>query len=217
MAKESLSRYALAPWGMQPNTSHDESLVLYHLSSGSAYYTIFRNLAVTGGVIHAGGGAVFPLPELGEEVHLQRIRQLCRGPEREVDVAREDLGYIRARHLHALRELCLRHPQLLHPEQNAAKERRTNFINRGHCLSPAANTTRPRLILPANNSITIIPPTTPHTPNSLFPTAASTHRLINSPHTSAYKLRPYVATMFSRIRRLGDIFTISKTHKARCR
>ena len=39
---------ALAPWGMQPNTSLDESLVLYHLSSDSAYYTIFRNLAVTG-------------------------------------------------------------------------------------------------------------------------------------------------------------------------
>ena len=40
--------YALAPWGMQPNTSHDESSVLYHLSSDSAYYTIFRNSAVTG-------------------------------------------------------------------------------------------------------------------------------------------------------------------------
>ncbi len=35
-------------WGMQPNTSLDESLVLYHLSSDSAYYTIFRNSAVTG-------------------------------------------------------------------------------------------------------------------------------------------------------------------------
>ena len=32
---------ALAGWSMQPNTSHDESLVLYHLSSNSAYYTIF--------------------------------------------------------------------------------------------------------------------------------------------------------------------------------
>ena len=40
--------YALAPWGMQPNTSNDESLVLYHLSSDSEYYTIFRNPAVTG-------------------------------------------------------------------------------------------------------------------------------------------------------------------------
>ena len=41
-------QYAPRPWGMQPNTSHDESLVLYHLSSGSAYYTIFCNSAVTG-------------------------------------------------------------------------------------------------------------------------------------------------------------------------
>ena len=48
MAKESLSRYALAPWGMQPNTSYDESLVLYHLSSESTYYTIFCNSVVTG-------------------------------------------------------------------------------------------------------------------------------------------------------------------------
>ena len=44
----SISCHALAPWGMQPNTSHDESLVLYHLSSDSEYYTIFRNPAVTG-------------------------------------------------------------------------------------------------------------------------------------------------------------------------
>ena len=65
MAKESLSRYALAPWGMQPNTSCDESLVLYHLSSDSAYYTIFVNPAVTGVAecpprrrtrVHAGQG-----------------------------------------------------------------------------------------------------------------------------------------------------------------
>ena len=31
-------------------------------------------------------------------------------------------------------------------------------------ISPAAIPPRPRLIVPANNSITIIPPTTPHTP-----------------------------------------------------
>ena len=37
-------------------------------------------------------------------------------------------------------------------------------------------TQRPRLIVPANTSISIIPPTTPHTPNSLFPAAANTHR-----------------------------------------
>lgn len=37
-------------------------------------------------------------------------------------------------------------------------------------------TQRPRLIVPANTSISIIPPTTPHTPNSLFSAAAHTHR-----------------------------------------
>ena len=59
--------------------------------------------------------------------------------------------------------------------------------------------------LQTNISIAIIPPATPHTPNSLFPAAANTHRLTNTQHTSAHKLRPYVATIFSRIRRLGDM------------
>ncbi len=63
----------------------------------------------------------------------------------------------------------------------------------------------PCLIAKSSNAIMVIPPTTPCHQNSLFPTAANTHQLINSPPTSAYKLRPYVATMFSRIRRLGDI------------
>ena len=50
MVKKS-SRHALAPWGMQPNTSH---AALSPRSTGAvsrsclcAYYTIFRNLAVT--------------------------------------------------------------------------------------------------------------------------------------------------------------------------
>jgi len=30
------------------NTSYDRSLVLYHLSLNKAYYTIFRNIVVTG-------------------------------------------------------------------------------------------------------------------------------------------------------------------------
>ena len=58
-----------------------------------------------------------------------------------------------------------------------------------------------------NEINTVIPPTTPYNPKSVFPNAASTHRLMNSPHTSAYKLRPYVATMFRNIRWLGDILT----------
>ena len=74
--------------------------------------------------------------ELGEEVHLQCGGQLCRRSEGNVDVLVKHLGDVRTRHLHALRKLRLRHPQLLHPEQNAAKERRTNFINRLHSLQP---------------------------------------------------------------------------------
>jgi len=88
MAKESLSRYALARWGMQPNTSYDDSLVFHHLSSVSAYYTIFHVTA------WLRLGPTFPrvaallLTQVVEKVHLQRIRQFRRGPEREVDVAR---------------------------------------------------------------------------------------------------------------------------------
>ena len=66
-------------------------------------------------------------------------------------------------------------------------------------LPPAGNpSTQPpirRLALPLIRSITIFPPTTPHTPNSLF-SAARTHRPTNTPHTSAYSDRPYVALMF---------------------
>ena len=42
-----IHRQTLVPWGMQPNTSYDDSLVFHHLSSVSAYYTIFYNSAVT--------------------------------------------------------------------------------------------------------------------------------------------------------------------------
>ena len=58
---------------------------------------------------------------------------------------------------------------------------------------------------PTNITITVIPPTTQYNPNSLFPTAAATHRQMSSPHTNAYRLRPYVAIMFINIRRFGDI------------
>ena len=39
---------------------------------------------------------------------------------------------VRTRHLHALRKLRLRHAQLLHPQQDAAKKRGTYPINGGH-------------------------------------------------------------------------------------
>ena len=50
MAKESLSRYALAPWGMQPNTSlaalSPRSTGAVSRSCLCAYYTIFGNFWV---------------------------------------------------------------------------------------------------------------------------------------------------------------------------
>ncbi len=69
--------------------------------------------------------------ELGEEIHLQGAGELRRRAEGYVDVLVKHLRDVRTRHLHALSKLRLRHAELLHPEQNAAEERRTNFINRG--------------------------------------------------------------------------------------
>jgi len=125
---------------MQPNTSYDESLVLYHLSSESTYYTIFRNSVVTGAqeksvgsggrvgtrvptsLVRVGRVAGFLLPQVGEEVHFQRICQFCRGFEREVDVAGEDLGYVRPRDIHPPCELGLGDAELLHATEDPTKE-----------------------------------------------------------------------------------------------
>ena len=45
---------------------------------------------------------------------------------------------VRTRHLHALSKLRLRDFKLLHPDQNAAKERRTDFIYCIHSLQPTS-------------------------------------------------------------------------------
>ena len=66
--------------------------------------------------------------ELGEEVHLQGAGELRRRAEGYVDVLVKHLRDVWTRHLHALRKLRLRHPQILHPKKNAAEERRTDFI-----------------------------------------------------------------------------------------
>ena len=75
--------------------------MLYHLSSDSAYYTIFH---VTAGLRCRLGiwwGVVLLLAEVGEEVHLEGVGKFRGGAEREVDVAGEDLGDVRARDVHA--------------------------------------------------------------------------------------------------------------------
>ena len=76
----------------------------------------------------------FPLPQVGEEVHFQRIGQFRGSLERKVDVVREDLGYVRARDIHAPRELCLVDAQLLHPPQYSPQKNRSNSVNRLHSI-----------------------------------------------------------------------------------
>ena len=105
---------------MQPNTSLDDSLVLYHLSSDSVYYTIFVNSVVT---------SRFLLAKIRKEVHLEGVSQFRRSPEREIDVAGEDLGYVRTRDVHAAGELRLRDAKLLHAADDAAQERGTDMVN----------------------------------------------------------------------------------------
>ena len=74
--------------------------------------------------------------QIGKEVHLEGVGELRRRSEGNVDVLMEHLRDVRTRHFHALRKLRLRHPQLLHPEQNAAEERGTDFIYCIHSLQP---------------------------------------------------------------------------------
>ena len=70
--------------------------------------------------------------ELGEEVHLECVRQLRRRAERDVYIRVENFRDVRTRHLHPLRELRLRDAQLLHPQQYTPQERRSYPINRLH-------------------------------------------------------------------------------------
>ena len=69
------------------------------------------------------------LAEVGEEVHLEGVGQLCRGAEGEVDVAGEDLGHVRARDVHAAGELGLADAQLLHAAENLPQKCRTNMVD----------------------------------------------------------------------------------------
>ena len=73
----------------------------------------------------------FLLAQIGEEVHLEGIGQFRRGAEGEVDVAGEDLGYVRTRDVHAPGELGLADAQLLHAAEDAAEERRADMVNCG--------------------------------------------------------------------------------------
>ena len=58
--------------------------------------------------------------EFGGEVHLECTRELCRRAKREVYVLAEHLGDVGTRDLHALREVGLGEPELLHAQENLA-------------------------------------------------------------------------------------------------
>ena len=67
--------------------------------------------------------------QVRREVHLECVRKLGRRAEGEVHVLMEYFRDVRTRDVHPLREVRLRHAQLLHPEKNATKERRANMVN----------------------------------------------------------------------------------------
>ena len=66
MVKKTLSRYALAPWGMQPNTSLAALLPrfpwAFPCSCLCAYYTIFGNFWVTSRGRRSGKKSIFRAP-----------------------------------------------------------------------------------------------------------------------------------------------------------
>ena len=72
------------------------------------------------------------LAEVGEEVHLQRAGELGRSAEGEVDVLAQHLGDVGARHLHALGEVGLGEPQLLHAQEDLAQECRADMVDCSH-------------------------------------------------------------------------------------
>ncbi len=67
--------------------------------------------------------------ELGGEVHLERASELGRSAEGEVDVLAEHLSDVGARDLHALGEVGLGEPELLHTEEDLPQECRAYMVN----------------------------------------------------------------------------------------
>ena len=76
--------------------------------------------------------SIFLLAEVGEEVHLEGVGQFRSGAEREVDVAGEDLGYVRPRDIHPPCELGLRDAELLHATEDTTKEGGADMVNCFH-------------------------------------------------------------------------------------
>ena len=78
--------------------------------------------------------------ELGEEVHLERVRELRRRAEGEVHVLVQHLRDVRPRDLHPTRELRLRDAKLLHPQQYPPQKRRSYPVNRFHIFQSKPST-----------------------------------------------------------------------------
>ena len=67
--------------------------------------------------------------EFGGEVHLECARELGRSAEGEVDVLAQHLGDVGARDLHALGEVGLGEPELLHAQEDLAQECRADMVD----------------------------------------------------------------------------------------
>ena len=72
------------------------------------------------------------LSQFREEVHFKRMGELRRRAEGEVHVLPEHLRDVGLGNLHALRKLRLVDAHGFHPQENLAKERRSNPVNRTH-------------------------------------------------------------------------------------
>ena len=70
--------------------------------------------------------------EFGDEVHLECASKLGRRAKGEVYVLAEHLGDVGTRDLHALREVGLGEPKLLHAQKNLSQECRADMIDGGH-------------------------------------------------------------------------------------
>jgi len=116
---------------MQWNTSCDESLVLYHLSSDSVYYTIFVNSAVTN---LSGSFSTSP----ASRSLSSGIKSILRAFANFAAVRNEKLTSWRSTFVMYGRETFIRlassvcDAQLLHPPEYPTKEGRTDMVECGH-------------------------------------------------------------------------------------
>ena len=74
------------------------------------------------------------LPELREEIHLQRSRQFRRGGKGNVHIRLQHLRNVGARNIHPLGQCGLVEPELFHPAENLAEEYGADMVNGIHEL-----------------------------------------------------------------------------------